>query len=172
MKTFLKAAAFSMIAVFFVACAGSEGPETTAKAYLDAVTANDFEKAKEFATEESKGMLDFMKQISAMGGEKAAEEKKSYSDLKCTVSGDTTAVCTYKAADKEETINMKKSGEKWLVHQPKENPMGGEGDMMDAGGEMMDAGSEMIQEGAEAVQEGAGAVQEGAAEVEKAAEKH
>jgi len=165
MKNFLKAAAFSMIAVFFVACSGSEGPEGNAKAYLDAFTANDFDKAKEFATEDTKDKLDFMKQISAMVGEKAAEEKKSYSDLKCTVSGDTTAACTYKSGDKEETVNMKKTGEKWLVHQPKENPMGGAeegGDMMDAGGEMMDAGAEMIQDGAEAVKEGA-------AEVEKAA---
>lgn len=167
MKTFLKAAAFSMIAVFFVACSGSEGPEGNAKAYLDAVTANDFDKAKEFATEDTKGMLDFMKQISAMGGEKAAEEAKTYSDLKCTVNADTAAVCTYKAGDKDETINMKKTGEKWLVHQPKENPMGGAegGEMMEAGDEMMDAGAELIQDGAEAVKDGA-------AEVEKAAADH
>lgn len=161
MKNILKAAAFSMIAVFFVACAGSEGPDANAKAYLDAVSANDFEKAKEFATEDSKGMLDFMKQISAMGGEKAAEEKKTFSDLKCTVAGDTTAVCTYKSGDKEETLNMKKTGEKWLVHQPKENPMGEGGEMMEeAGNDMMEAGGEMVEEGAEMVQDAAETVTE------------
>ena len=137
MKNTLKLAAFALIAVFVVACSGGNGPETTAKAYIDALNAEDFEKAKEFATEDTKGMLDFMKQISSMGGEKKeAKEKKEIKDLKCTVEGDTTATCTYMAGDKEEKLNLKKSGEKWLVHMPKENPMGGaeeggamEGDM-------------------------------------------
>lgn len=126
MKNTLKFAAVALIAVFVFACSGGNGPETTAKAYLDALNAEDFDKAKEFATEDTKGMLDFMKQIATMGGEKKeAKEKKEIKDLKCTVEGDTTAVCTYMAADKEEKLNLKKSGEKWLVHMPKENPMGG-----------------------------------------------
>ncbi len=126
MKNTLKFAAVALIAVFVVACSGGNGPETNAKAYLDALNAEDFDKAKEFATEDTKGMLDFMKQIATMGGEKKeAKEKKEIKDLKCTVEGDTTATCTYMAGDKEEKLNMKKSGEKWLVHQPKENPMGG-----------------------------------------------
>jgi hypothetical protein len=163
MKNTLKLMAIALVAVFIVSCGGSEGPETTAKAYLDAITAKDFEKAKEFSTEESKAMLDMLKQFASMGGEQEKSEAATYSDLKCTVSGDTTAVCTYKSAEKEESINLKKVDAKWLVHQPKENPMGGEMDgAMDGAGEMMEEGGEMIQEGADAIQEGAAKVEEAA----------
>jgi hypothetical protein len=147
MKNTLKVMAIALVAVFIVSCGGSEGPETTAKAYLDAITAKDFEKAKEYSTEESKAMLDMLKQFASMGGEQEKTEAATYSDLKCTVSGDTTAVCTYKSAEKEESINLKKVEAKWLVHQPKENPMGGEMDnAMEEGGEMMQEGADTVQQ--------------------------
>ena len=128
MKNTLSLIAFSLIAFFIVSCSGGEGPEVAAKAYLDAMNAQDFDKAKEFATEESKGMIDFMKQISAMSGEKKeGAAKEVVNDLKCKIEGDTAAVCTYLTAEKEEkSINLKKMGDKWMVHTPKENPMGGE----------------------------------------------
>ncbi|MCB0820676.1 MAG: DUF4878 domain-containing protein [Bacteroidetes bacterium] len=170
MKNTLKLVAIALVAVFVVACAGSEGPEPTAKAYLDAISAKDFDKAKEYSTEESKAMLDMLKQFASMGGEQEKSEAESYSDLKCTVSGDTTAVCTYKAADKEESLNLKKADGKWLVHQPKENPMGEGGDMMEgAGDQMMEGAGEMMEEGAEMMQEGADAMEDAA---HKAEESH
>ena len=136
MKNTLSLIAFSLIAFFIVSCSGGEGPEVAAKAYLDAINAQEFDKAKEFATEESKGMIDFLKQISAMSGEKKeGAEKEVVNDLKCKIEGDTTAVCTYLTANKEEkSINLKKTADKWLVSMPKENPMGGveEGAPMEA----------------------------------------
>ena len=136
MKNTLSLIAFSLIAFFIVSCSGGEGPEVAAKAYLDAINAQDFDKAKEFATEDSKGMIDIMKQISAMSGEKKeATEKQVINDLKCKIEGDTTATCTYLTAEKEEkTITLKKTSDKWLVFMPKENPMGGgeEGAPMEA----------------------------------------
>ena len=136
MKNTLSLIAFSLIAFFIVSCSGGDGPEVVAKAYLDAINAQEFDKAKEFATEDSKGMIDFLKQISAMSGEKKeAAEKQVVNDLKCKIEGDTTAVCTYLTAAKEEkTINLKKTADKWLVSMPKENPMGGgeEGAPMEA----------------------------------------
>jgi PBP1b-binding outer membrane lipoprotein LpoB len=136
MKNTLSLIAFSLIAFFIVSCSGGQGPEVAAKAYLDAINAQEFDKAKEFATEDSKGMIDIMKQISAMSGEKKeATEKQVVNDLKCKIEGDTTAVCTYLTLEKEEkTINLKKVADKWLVSMPKENPMGGgeEGTPMEA----------------------------------------
>lgn len=136
MKNTLSLIAFSLFAFFIVSCAGSKGPEAVAKAYLDAMNAQDFDKAKEFATEESKGMIDFIKQISAMSGEKKeGAAKEVVNDLKCKIEGDTAAVCTYLTGEKEEkSIGLKKMGDKWLVHTPKENPMGGgeEGAPMEA----------------------------------------
>jgi hypothetical protein len=130
MKNTLSLIAFSLIAFFIVSCSGGEGPEVAAKAYLDAINAQEFDKAKEYATEESKGMIDFLKQISAMSGEKKeGAEKQIVKDLKCKIEGDTTAVCTYLTAEKEEkSINLKKTADKWLVSMPKENPMGGGGE--------------------------------------------
>jgi hypothetical protein len=138
MKKVFQFAAIALVAVM-VSCSGGNGPEGSAKGYLDALMAEDFEKAKEFSTEDTKGMLDFMKSLSSMGGEKKEATKKEYKDLKCTVdAGDSTAVCSYKVEDKDEKINMKKTGDKWMVHMPKEGaPAGGmEGGMMDAGAEM------------------------------------
>jgi hypothetical protein len=137
MKKVFQFAAIALVAVM-VSCSGGNGPEGSAKGYLDALMAEDFEKAKEFSTEDTKGMLDFMKSLSSMGGEKKEATKKEYKDLKCTVdAGDSTAVCSYKVEDKDEKINMKKTGDKWMVHMPKEGaPAGGmEGGMMDAGAE-------------------------------------
>jgi hypothetical protein len=132
MKKVFQFAAVAIVAVL-VSCSGGNGPEGTAKGYLDALMAEDFDKAKEFATEDTKSMLDFMKSLSGMGGEKAEGAKKEYKDLKCTVeAGDSTAVCTYKVEDKEEKLNLKKSADKWMVHMPKESPAGMDGGMMDA----------------------------------------
>jgi len=151
MKNAFKFAVLSLVAVFVFSCSGGSGPEKVAQSYLDAFYAEDYEKAKEFSTEETKGFLDFMKNISAMSGEKKEEtkEKKEIKDLKCTIEGDTAAVCTYMIDDKatnaakEEKLNLRKSGDKWLVNQPKENPMdaAGEGAM---GGEPMPADSNMM----------------------------
>jgi hypothetical protein len=131
MKNSLKYAALVLVAVIAVACSGSGGPEGSAKSYLEAYNAKDFDKAKEFATEDTKGMLDFMKNIAAMGGEKKEPtEKKEIKNIKCNVEGDSTAICTYCCNEQgsEDKISLKKVADKWLVHQPKENnPMGGEG---------------------------------------------
>ena len=84
-----------------------QSPQEDAFSY--ALMAEDFEKAKEFSTEDTKGMLDFMKSLSSMGGEKKEATKKEYKDLKCTVdAGDSTAVCNYKEEYKDEKINLKK----------------------------------------------------------------
>jgi hypothetical protein len=130
MKNTLKLAAIALVAVFVYACSGGSTPETNAKAYLDAMNAEDFDKAKEFCTKETGGMLDMMKSLTASMGaanKDAKKEKVEIKDLKCTVSGDTTAVCTYCCTKEGQPgeLKMKKEGDKWLAHQPKENPMGG-----------------------------------------------
>jgi hypothetical protein len=130
MKNTLKLVAVALIAVFVYACGGKDTPEKNAKAYLDAMNGEDFDKAKEFCTKETGSMLDMMKSLTASMGavnKDAKKEKVEIKDLKCTVSGDTTAVCTYCCTKegKPGELKMKKEGDKWLAHQPKENPMGG-----------------------------------------------
>ena len=136
MKNTLSLIAFSLIAFFIVSCSGGEGPEVAAKAYLDAFNSEEFEKAKEFATEDLKGMLDFYSKFAGMSGEKkAAGSKEVVNDLKCKIEGDTTAFCTCLNSKKEEiSVSLKKVADKWLVSQPKESPMvgGEEGAPMEA----------------------------------------
>lgn len=136
MKKLLIGASLAVAGLLF-SCSGGAGPEESAKNYIEALNAEDFEKAKEFATKESAGMLDFMKGIAGMSGEKKDEaSKKEIKDLKCKVeAGDSVAVCTFVVDGKEEKLDMKNVDGKWLAHQPKEGPPGG----MDPGMMDMDA---------------------------------
>jgi hypothetical protein len=126
MKKLVIGASLAVAGLLF-SCSGGAGPEETAKLYLDAVNAEDFDKAKEYSMKESAGMLDFMKSISSMSGEKKADTpKKEIKDLKCKIeAGDSLAVCTFSVEGKEEKLNMKNVEGKWLAHQPKEGPPGG-----------------------------------------------
>jgi hypothetical protein len=99
-------------------------PEEIAKLYLDAINNGDFENAKKFATEDSKSMLDFLKQIYALSPDSTeVNEKTVIKDLKCSITeGDTLAVCSYLENDEEKRLDMKNVNGNWLVHEPKENP--------------------------------------------------
>lgn len=125
MKKLVIGASLAVAGLLF-SCSGGSGPEETAKLYLDAVNAQDFEKAKEYCTKESAGMLDFLKTIAGMSGEKEKDAKKTeVKDLKCKIEqGDTVAVCTFVVDGKEENLQMKNIDGKWLAHQPKEGPPG------------------------------------------------
>jgi hypothetical protein len=122
MKNTLKLIAFSLITFLIVSCSGSKGPEEAVKGYFDAVNAQDYEKAKEYATEESKGIIDLWKKIFPEKNEGA--EKEIVKDLKCKIEGDTSAVCTYfNAKNKEQSVKVKKIADKWLIDLAKENLM-------------------------------------------------
>ena len=125
MKKLVIGASLAVAGLLF-SCSGGAGPEETAKLYLDAVNAQDFDKAKEYCTKESAGMLDFLKSIASMSGEKKEDAKKTeVKDLKCKVEpGDSLAVCTFVVDGKEEKLQMKNIEGKWLAHQPKEGPPG------------------------------------------------
>ena len=138
MKKLVIGASLAVAGLLF-SCSGGAGPEESAKLYLDAVNAQDFDKAKEYCTKESAGMLDFLKTIAGMSGEKKTDAPKEVKDLKCKVEpGDSLAVCTFVVDGKEEKLQMKNIDGKWLAHQPKEGPPGG----LDPGMMDMDAPSD------------------------------
>ena len=121
MKNTLSLIAFSLIAFFIVSCSGGDSPEAASKAYLEAINSNDFDKARDYVTEESKGTMKIWEDAGLKGSEKDKVE-----DLKCKITGDTIAVCTFLNAEKEmRTIDLKKIEGKWFVHLSKENPSGG-----------------------------------------------
>lgn len=93
----------------------------------------DYDKAKTLSTEETSKFIEMMKAFSNMGGDEAklAEFKKKAEKinveiLKTDIESDTTAICRYKISGienqepKEESINLVKRNNKWLVHQKKE----------------------------------------------------
>ncbi|MDD2411392.1 MAG: DUF4878 domain-containing protein [Bacteroidales bacterium] len=120
--------------VSFSSCKKS-GPEAVAEAYLTNIAKMDFEKAKEFVTEDSKATIDFLAQMAGMAGEEAkkqaTEAKVEIKDMKCEVTEDKAVCnCTVVTGEKSEaeTLNLVKEGDKWLVVQTKETPDMGEMD--------------------------------------------
>jgi hypothetical protein len=127
MKNTCKLLTFSLIAFLIVSCSQGEGPEVVAKDFIDAISAEDFDKAKEFATDESKEYIDFFKLANGMKGKnKEDAEKLVVKDLKCKIEGDTSAVCTFLRGEKEEGLHLKKTSGKWLVSMQKEIPTASE----------------------------------------------
>lgn len=135
--------AFFAVAGLLFSCSEPSGPEETANSFINALNAEDFEKAKEYSTKETAKMLDFMKSITGMSGEKKEEKpKKEVKDLKCKVeAGDTLAVCSYMVDGKEEKLNMKNVEGKWLAHMPKEGPGELDPNMMDMDADTDSAGA-------------------------------
>jgi hypothetical protein len=115
--------------VSFNSCKKANTPEAVAEAYLTHIAKMEFEKAKEFVTEESKTTIDFLAQMASMAGEEAKKEaanaKIEIKDMKCEVTED-KAVCNCIVVNGEkeekETLNLVKQGDKWLVNQSKEGP--------------------------------------------------
>ncbi len=128
MKKVLSLVLVFVAVVSFNSCKKSNTPEAVAEAYLTHIAKMEFDKAKELVTEESKGTIDFLAQMSGMAGDeakKAAEQKVEIKDMKCEVKDDKAVCnCKVKTGDKEEaeTLNLVKQNDKWLVEQKKEQP--------------------------------------------------
>ena len=109
---------FGVLSVaFLAACGGGNAAEKAATEYLNALKNKDFDKAKTLATKETAQNLDMMK---SLGTDFGLTEVK---DVNCTVKENEatcTFCCTKDTSFKE--LKLKKEGDKWLAHQPKETP--------------------------------------------------
>ncbi len=122
----MKKAIFGFAAIaLLAACGGGSGPENTATSYLTALKDQKWDDAIALGTEETKANIEFMK----TSGTSPVTDVK---DLKCEVANDTTATCSFccDAENAASDIQLVKRGDKWLVNEPKEMDMGGEGDDM------------------------------------------
>ncbi|MDD2346191.1 MAG: DUF4878 domain-containing protein [Bacteroidales bacterium] len=129
MKKVLSLVFVFVAVVSFNSCKKSNTPDATAEAYLTNIAKMDFEKAKEFVTEDSKATIDFLAQMAGMAGEDAKKEaasaKVEIKDMKCEITEDKAVCnCMVVTGEKEEaeTLNLVKENDKWLVVQTKENP--------------------------------------------------
>lgn len=128
----------SAVATFLFACGGGSTPEDVAKNFHEAITGQEWDKAKDLATAKGKEQVDAAKQMAesmgAMGGSKA--EKAEAETVTCTEVKDdaTTCTCKDKGTGKETKYELKKEGDKWLVDY---NKLGaGAGDMMEGAGDV------------------------------------
>lgn len=120
---YLKLSFAALTAVLIYSCSGKTGPEAVTESYLTAVNNNDSTKIAELLTRESKDTYTNNREIAEMfflGMHRGKEVK----DIKCEVSGDTTAVCSFCCAseDKPGQVNLVKEGNDWKVDWKKEMP--------------------------------------------------
>lgn len=111
----------ALLAVVFLNSCSSNSPEKVAEKFLNHLNKKEYAEAKKLATKESESWIDMMSSVGT-GDAKEQKEPGKIEDLKCKTDAD-KSVCTYKQDGKEETLNLIKQGDKWLVDMKKENPM-------------------------------------------------
>ncbi len=121
--------AILVIVVLLAVSACGKKPETTARAFLDAVAEHDFAKAKELATEDSQALLSMAESfVNEMSDEQKTEmEKKEYAITKTEIDGD-NAIVTFEEWElskpdqkKTNTLNLVKIDGDWKVKVEKGN---------------------------------------------------
>lgn len=113
-----------VLAVLALASCGNKSntPEAVAEKFLNHLNAQEYAEAKELGTEATGEYLDMMASLSEMAPDEEVEAAE-ITDLKCEEK-ESTATCTYKSDGEENTINLVKEEDKWLVDMKKEDPMG------------------------------------------------
>jgi hypothetical protein len=122
----------------FISCESTGGdgskssPEETMKSFIAKVKANDFNAAKEFTSQRTDPVMDFMKNridmLKQMGKEDQINALFGGLDIsqdvaiKCTAVGDNaTCECCEEITGNCQSIAVIKENGKWLVDQPKES---------------------------------------------------
>ena len=115
-----------IVIVLLTLTACGNKPEKTATAFLSAVQAKDFEKAKEYTTDEGKELLTMAATMTASMDEQE-DENITFNIIETVVEGD-SAVVKYEEIDgdnpdskKEQELQMVKVDGDWKVALSKEN---------------------------------------------------
>ncbi|HRS53894.1 MAG TPA: hypothetical protein P5250_04240 [Bacteroidales bacterium] len=111
-------------------------PEYVAETFLKHMYKKEFAEAKKLGTEATVAFLESREKDSAM----VAKDVK-IEDMKCVVNGE-NAICNYKLDGKDETLNLVKTNDKWLVDMKKEQSMN---EMMNNMGELQGALQDSIE---------------------------
>lgn len=136
----MKFAAAIVAILALVGCAGGNGPTNVAQSFLDAISAMDFKKAQEFATDEGKSTLSMMEGMMGMVPKDQLDKEKGKKITigKVTENGDMAVVeYTTEGAEGMQTLNLKKVSGVWKVDFKKD--MGGGDSMAPADGTMAPA---------------------------------
>ncbi len=95
-------------------CSVKSGPEEVADKFLSHMSKGEFEKASEYATEQTRQMLS----LATAFAEDQFEERGKHENLTCETDED-KAKCTYLLDGEQETIDLVYQDGQWLVHQQK-----------------------------------------------------
>jgi hypothetical protein len=116
-----------LAALTLFGCRIPEDPEAVGYQFLNALADQDFESAKEYATDETAMMLDFMTEMlkaQPVPVKKDKNRKIKLKEIKMQ-KGDTTAMCLFILNDLEEVpIELKKRKGLWKAHLPFDMPQG------------------------------------------------
>ena len=108
-----------MAVLTLVGCRIPEGPDAVGYHFLNALADQDFESAREYATNETAMMLDFMAEMLKAQPTQPKKEENRKIKLKETKidRGDTTATCVFTINDAEDVpIQLKKRNGAWKAH--------------------------------------------------------
>lgn len=121
----LKHASLLLFATLLLTACGGNSAEKAAVNFHKAIINQDFDAAKKYCTKESEPMLDMMKSMMAMGGDKLTSNLEDAKDAKVAIvssvidkENKTATVIlktTIKGEDKEETYQLKEVDGEWKV---------------------------------------------------------
>jgi len=118
MKKLWKLAIVLVAVVVVNACGPNKNsPEYVAETFLKHMNKKEYAEAKKLGTEATVQFLEGKEQDTSIVAKDAKIE-----NMKCVVTGE-TAICNYKIDGNDETINLVKSEDKWLVDMKKEQSM-------------------------------------------------
>jgi len=126
-----------LLAIVFVACK-QNGPEPVVEKYYTHFYRAEFDEIKSCVMEEHRSYYELLRQVASSSTETAEKPKVKVTNVKCDIVGDTVANCTCLVQEgedvesKEQALQLKKVGNKWLVNQGKEGNGFPDGEMGEA----------------------------------------
>ena len=115
---------FAATIVLLVSCNGSYSPKLAAENFLTAFSQKKFDEAKKYCTPETVKLVEIAESLTKMSSAKTDFTGKEYEVLSQDIRGENAIVnFKEKGSDKIQKINLKYTGNQWLVSISKEDVM-------------------------------------------------
>lgn len=108
-----------LVVSFIVSCGNSNNPKDVAMKFTKYIVNEEYEKAAELGTSDTKQMINFMAMM-AGDGEKSSGKSPKIKHVSTKIDGD-NAVVVLSSAGEEQEISLVKIDGKWLVQMEKDN---------------------------------------------------
>lgn len=122
MKKVFGVLAAALIAIAFTSCGGgADTPEKVAEKFLNHMAKQEYADAKKLATGDALEMIKTIESFATLGDDSEAEaDVPKIENMKCETTEDASS-CTYTQDGVDQSIELQKVEDKWLVSQfPKE----------------------------------------------------